>query len=482
MLDGLLQLSLGDHPAVAQDPSQYRQRCTPVKLDILGYHRPADSSLMPEPIAPYHERLPDLERELAERGCVGVLVLDASSLSRIEDEYGGEAYEEVRQRFFKILEEARGKDYRAGDILCLDQPGSLRFLFLLDRKRRRNLPLTIADLKTARDRMVASLVPNLSGAAFPYIKRSPRRSAVWLPAMLGSTRTFRLVHHELLPDLKVGHGLCIHNPLLHIGRMVERALKEALDQATHLRQSEDFLILERLEDILLRERIRTDYQAIRRMREGTVMGFEALSRGPRGSGLESASALFDAADEHDLRVELDRLCRRRALLSSGRIPSNTMLFINTLPATMRDPQFRGKALIDFLEKAQVLPGRIVIEITEELVITNYEPVRETMRYFTDLGMSFAVDDVGAGYSGLEAIAKLKPNYLKIDIGLVRDVHAIMVNQAIVKAIIDLGHGIGAHVIAEGIEKEGEAETLQELGVDFGQGYYFDRPDAGPEPS
>jgi EAL domain-containing protein (putative c-di-GMP-specific phosphodiesterase class I) len=262
---------------------------------------------------------------------------------------------------------------------------------------------------------------------------------------------------------------------------VERALEEALVQAAHQRRAEDLLVLERLEDILLRERIRTDYQAIRRMREGTVMGFEALSRGPRGSGLESPDVLFAVAKDHHLLVELDRLCRRRALLSSGRISSNTKIFVNTLPATMRDPQFRGKALIDFLEKAQVSPNRIVIEITERLVIENLELFRETMAYFTALNMSFAVDDVGTGYSGLESIATLKPNYLKIDITLVRDVHSS--NRAMVKAIIDLGHGIGAEVIAEGIEKKEDNQVLRdELGVDFGQGYYLDRPDAGPEPS
>jgi len=80
---------------------------------------------MPEPIAPYHERLPELERELAERGSLGVLVLDASPFAAIEDKYGTLAYEEVRQRVFKILEEARGKDYRQGDILGLDRPRGL---------------------------------------------------------------------------------------------------------------------------------------------------------------------------------------------------------------------------------------------------------------------------------------------------------------------------------------------------------------------
>ncbi len=409
---------------------------------------------MPKPIAPYHERLPDLDRELTERGNLGVLVLDAGPFADIEDEYGVKAYEEVRQRLFSIIEDGRGKEYRAGDHLCLDQPRGLRFLFFLDRKRRRNTPMSVADLRAARARVMSSLVPNLSRQAFAYIKPSPR--------------------------LEVGHGLAIYNPLLHPGRIVERAIKEALAQAAHQRRSDELLVLERLQDVLLRDRVVTAYQPILRMKENTILGFEALSRGPRGSGLVSADALFGAAKTHGLEIELDRLCRRRALLSSGRIPSNAKIFVNTFPATLRDPQFRGKALIDFLERAQVAPQRIVIEITEKLVIENYALFREMMAYFTDLGMSFAVDDVGSGYSGLESIAKLKPSYLKIDIALVKDVHVSVVNRAMVKAIITLGHGIGAQVIAEGIETEEEAQVLRTLGVDFGQGYHLARPVAGQE--
>lgn len=386
------------------------------------------------------------------------MVVDATPLGAIEDEYGVQPYEEVRQRIYTLLDEGRGKDYRAGDLLCLDRPRGLRLLFFLDRKRRRNVPLSVADLKLARARLRSSLVEKLARAAYPYIK----------PA----------VHQKLI---SVGHGLVVFNPLLHPERMIERALEEALTQARHQQRADDLLELERLEDILLRERVATSYQAIMRMQESTVMGYEALSRGPRGSGFESADVLFTAAETHGLRIELDRLCRRRALLSSGRIPSNAKIFVNTLPATMRDPQFRGKALIDFLDKAQVSPDRIVIEITEKEVIENYEMFRDTMANFTDLGMKFAVDDVGAGYSGLESIAKLKPSYLKIDFSLVHEVHASEVNRKMVEAIISLGHGIGAEVIAEGIEKSEELQVLQAKGVDYGQGYYLQRPDAPQEP-
>jgi EAL domain-containing protein (putative c-di-GMP-specific phosphodiesterase class I) len=411
---------------------------------------------MPEPILPYHERLPDIERELIDRGSIGVVVIDATALGEIEDVYGVQPYEEVRKRLFAILEESRGKDYRAGDILCLDRHRGLRFLFFLDRKRRRIVPLSVADLKAASARVTASLVDKLARAGHPFVKR---------------------------PRLQVGHGLALYNPLLHADRMVERALEMAGAQAAHQQRSDELLELQQLEDVLLRGNVRTSYQPIMRIREEqhTIMGYEALSRGPRGSSLEPADRLFGAARAHGLRVELDRLCRQRALLSSGRIPSNVKIFVNTLPATMRDPQFRGKALIDFLEKAQVDPRRIVIEITEQEVIENYDMFQATMATFAVLGMTFAVDDVGAGYSGLESIARLKPSFLKIDYSLVHDVDQSGVNRAMVEAIIKLGHEIGAEVIAEGIEKSEELNVLSAKGVDYGQGYYLARPDEPKDP-
>ena len=75
-----------------------------------------------EPIPPYHDQIPELSAELAERGCLGVIVLDTSALTSIEDEYGSDAYDEVRRRTFKILAEQRGKDFRAEDVVCLDKP------------------------------------------------------------------------------------------------------------------------------------------------------------------------------------------------------------------------------------------------------------------------------------------------------------------------------------------------------------------------
>lgn len=411
---------------------------------------------MSEPIPPYQACLPDLSAQLAERGCLGLVVLDASALGQIEYDYGQEAYEDVRARLFKVLDEQRGKDYRAGDLLAVDEPRGLRVLIFLERKRRRNVPFTPADLRAARGRMAAALAPAMARCAFPYLKTPPR--------------------------VDVGTGLALYNPLVHAGRQLEKAFQDALESASLQRRSDELGVRERLQDLIVRERVVTAYQPILKLADRSVLGYEALSRGARGSGFETADLLFGAAEAHGLLLELDRLCRIRALLATGRISSAARVFVNTLPATMRDPQFRGKALIDFLDRALVAPQRIVIEITEKLVIENYGLFRETMHYFTDLGMSFAVDDVGAGYSGLESIANLKPQFLKIDTSLVRDLHISKINREMVKAIALMARAIGATVVAEGIHSEDEVRALMDLGVVFGQGFHLARPDPGPEPA
>ncbi len=396
-----------------------------------------------------HERLPDLAAVLAERGALGVVLIDASSLDEVEEDYGQEARDRVRERLTQAVGEVRERELRQLDNVCQEAPGGLSFVVALGPKRRRNSPVTMADVRQVRQRLLTALGPALPRAVFPYRKSAPK--------------------------LDVGVAIALHNPLLRPERVLARALEAARRGSAHQREADELAQLDRLHDLIAGERVVTAYQPIVGLVDRQPLGYEALTRGARGSGLEAADELFGTAESHHLLVELDRLCRMRALLNSGKLPTQTKLFVNTLPATIRDPGFRGRTLIDSLEKARVSPHRIVIEITERLVIENYALFQETTAYFTDLGMSFAVDDVGAGYSGLEAIARLKPAYLKIDMGLVRDVHVSQVNREMVKAIVSLGHGIGAKVIGEGIHSEEEAISLVAAGVDYGQGFHLGRP-------
>jgi len=249
----------------------------------------------------YEDHLGELSVELQKTGSLGLVVIDASALEGIEYEYGTGAYEEVRQRVLRVLGEQKDKDLRVGDSLALWQLRDLCFVLFLDRKRRQGLALGSTDLEVRRKRVLASIVPGLARAAFPYLKSTPR--------------------------VDVGCAMVIHNLLVHPARILDRALREALEQAAHFRRGAVREDLERLQDLLAGERIVTAYQPILSLEGRSVLGFEGLSRGVSGGGFETAGRLFSAATEHQLLTELDRLCRSRALLNSKRLPSSAKLFV-----------------------------------------------------------------------------------------------------------------------------------------------------------
>jgi EAL domain-containing protein (putative c-di-GMP-specific phosphodiesterase class I) len=404
---------------------------------------------MVESIRTYQEHLPILTEELVRNGNLSLVLLDVSPFSAIEEQYGMRTYALVRQRLFSLLKEQSGKDFRKEDILALEDTGGLRILLFLSPRRQ---PSTnyYESLETLRLRLSSVLIPKLLRTALPYLRTPPR--------------------------IPIGFGLGIYNPLIDPHHIILRIIREALDRAEWQYRSEQMENMKRLKEVILREEVITLYQPIVDLHDEKPMAYEALSRGNAGTAFQSADDLFDTAIKNHLLVELDRVCRKKALMFSNRLPAKAKIFINTLPATMRDPEFQGKHLIDSLERACMNPDRIVIEITEKLVIDNLILFQDAMSYYTDLGMSLAVDDVGSGYSGLETIAKLKPSFLKIDISLIHDIHTSVVNREMLKAIVALGRGIGAKVIAEGIEIPEELRVIQDIGVDYGQGYLLGRPE------
>ncbi|OFV86565.1 MAG: hypothetical protein A2V74_11055 [Acidobacteria bacterium RBG_16_70_10] len=208
-----------------------------------------------------------------------------------------------------------------------------------------------------------------------------------------------------------------------------------------------------------------------------MLGYEALPRGPAASVYHMPLRLFEMAEEADLVFELDRKCRRRALASAVTLPNSLKLFINVYPSAMYDPECQGPALVRLVEDLGLSADRIVLEITEKSAIENYSLFAETLRELTSLGFAVAVDDVGAGYSGLEKIAHLNPRYLKFDRELIRNIDSSYIRREMARALKAFAERIGSAIIAEGIEREGELQTLMELGIDYGQGFLLGRPAA-----
>ena len=127
-----------------------------------------------------------------------------------------------------------------------------------------------------------------------------------------------------------------------------------------------------------------------------------------------------------------------------------------------------------MEESGLEPKQLVFELTEKYVIENYTLFGDAVRQFTELGINIGIDDIGAGYSCLERIAWLEPKYLKFDIGLIRHVDTSYVRREMVRALKVMADKMGSTVVAEGIERREELETLLEIGSTYGQGFLLGR--------
>jgi EAL domain-containing protein (putative c-di-GMP-specific phosphodiesterase class I) len=399
------------------------------------------------PIPTFRDVQGDINGLLQEQGYLAAILVDLSPLAHIERSFGGAAFRALRDQVDPLLEDMRQR-FRENDFVTRDEREGDRFLLFLSGPRQDDSHFRHENMRKLVERAEDFLNPRVGRLTLPYVKERP--------------------------VLVAGYGVVLWSPLESPERQVLRLVDEAAACAEMRARLRDRDQRERLLEIIQNREIWTAFQPIVELGSGQVMGWEGLSRGPRGSDVEPPIVLFGRAARYGVIEELERACRRQAFVDWNVLGQPGRLFLNTVPATVRDTSFLGRGVLDYLGPG-LAPKAVTLEITERQVIENLNLYREAMHAFTDLGFTFAIDDVGAGYSGLETVAVLKPSYLKIDLALVRDVHQKRISQQVVKAILDMGEGLGAQVIAEGIQARDEAEALQDLGVTWGQGYFYARP-------
>lgn len=230
-----------------------------------------------------------------------------------------------------------------------------------------------------------------------------------------------------------------------------------------------------LKNILKYHNIRSVFQPIVSLTDAEIIGYEALSRGPKGSLLEYPDSLFSTAEEFNLVWELEYLCRDMALKKSQKIIPFKMIFINVDPKIMKDPRFQKGQTRDLLNKFCANAGNVIFEITEKTAINDYHNFCRILDNYTSQGYKIAIDDTGSGYSGLRTIAETRPNFIKIDIELIRNIDKDSLKQAMLKALYDFSCNTNSKIIAEGIETQAELAALIKIGIPYGQGFFLQKP-------
>ena len=269
-------------------------------------------------------------------------------------------------------------------------------------------------------------------------------------------------------DIYVGYAHVYYSPNIRLERLIYRGIREAANAARGIEQRERARKMTVLKQVLHDGSVYIEFHPIVRAESEEIFGYEGLARGhPRS--LRSPEVMFEVAAEADLVWELSRLCRVRALEGAQRLlAGDQLLFLNVDPHDFDDPNFGRIEGID--------PRRIVIEITERTAIKNYPKFRERLQGFRNRGFRFAVDDAGSGYAGLGSIANLEPDFIKLDISLITSIDTNFIKQNLVETMVVFAREHGAMVIAEGVERAEEMETVKRLGVPLVQGFFLHPPE------
>ncbi|MER7279177.1 EAL domain-containing protein [Dactylosporangium sp. NPDC000244] len=217
--------------------------------------------------------------------------------------------------------------------------------------------------------------------------------------------------------------------------------------------------------------VRMVFQPVVRLAPDTVVAYEALARfdDPR---FPTPAHAFAEASHAGLGAELEHLAVRRALEHLDTMPDGTWLGVNLSAEAVLTTEIQATLL-------RQAHRRIGIELTEHTQVGDYGRLVTATDRLRDAGIQLAIDDAGAGYASLRHILQLRPDVIKLDIDLIRQVHADPVRQALTRSLVSFAADIGASLIAEGIETRQERDALLELGVTFGQGYFLGGPGTLP---
>ncbi len=380
---------------------------------------------------------------------LGVIYIQLGRFAGVESLYGWELYDRILRVTAASLREDVASSPLAPGLLVMSFNGSDGVFLLFDLARR---------APGRRSVTLEAEAARLRQGVGRRLKQALGRSSVDLMHIHATAL--------VIPD----------DPRVRPSRQVMRALAEATRLADARESGEKKGFVERLKALLSAKRLRAVFQPIVGVASGDVLGYEALIRGPAGHELEMPDELFAVAREGDLVLELESLCVETVFSSLPRVARSKRLFVNASARLLTHSVF-----LDDRNLAEMgrMHGDVVLELSEKEVVFNYPAFREVVGRLRAAGFGFAIDDAGSGYSGLESIVQLRPEYVKVAHTLVSGLDEDRIKREIVGSLAELGKRIDAELIAEGIETPRELETLRSMGVPWGQGFLFGRPAARP---
>ena len=213
------------------------------------------------------------------------------------------------------------------------------------------------------------------------------------------------------------------------------------------------------------------FQPIVNVATREIFAHEALVRGLNN---ESAGEIFKHVND-DNRYRFDQACRVKAVELASQLSMPCYLSINFMPNAVYRPELCIRTTLAAADRYGFPIERIIFEITEGEKVDDLVHLREIVQHYKQQGFLTAIDDFGAGYAGLNLLADVQTDLVKLDMALIRHIDKDKGRRAITKGIIQVCRELSMQVIAEGVETYEELSALQALGAELFQGFYFARP-------
>lgn len=239
-----------------------------------------------------------------------------------------------------------------------------------------------------------------------------------------------------------------------------------------------------LVELLAERRLTTHFQPIVHTADPErVFAFECLVRGiDRSGGLISPAKLYDSARSANLLYHLDRSSRLQHISAARRSGVVSNYFINFNPTSIYDPEFCLRSTVAAIAETDLSPSSFVFEVVESDHVSDVQRLPKILDYFRQAGFRVALDDLGAGFSSLNLLSMLKPDFVKLDMQLIRGIDENPYKAELVSKLIESAHNLHIEVVAEGVETVGEWNWAAAHGADYAQGYLFGKPQGTPQPS
>lgn len=387
----------------------------------------------------------DIRGLLADRPRLGVLWIGLGDRRLVEAVYGWEAYDRILAAAAEFLRGRMGVELPEGTILASAGVHSDAFTAFIPPGPGA-ADWDLGALAALASRLESGLERSL--AAAPVTQ---------LPTATGA---------------RIGAALLTDNPFHRFERRVYQALDEARVLAEQPQGAERLAWMGELQRVLRERDVYPVFQPLVDLKSAETVGFEAYSRGPEGSVFHLPRVMFSIGREAGLALDLDRMCRRQIIDCLQHEAAPGLLFLNTTAENLLDPDWRSPDTLAALNRAGLAPGQVVLEVPERQIAVDPDAYRAALEDLRALGYRLSLDDIGSGPHSVMLVERLRPEFIKFDLTLVRGLGTDQLRRELVRSLVGLAERARARLVAERVETDEERRALLECGALWGQGYLF----------